>query len=154
MGQYFPVTSTVLTQTWAVRGHAKNRWSLDSIAVQNAQEVSKSLIYLDILSFVGSLSRWASQLMKLCLGTTPLNQTQFAQTILAERALIAFQVEVIEKIRVFKGSHWTSSFASLWGITSAKWIISDISEDLMAVQHQFEAEITSESLAYRGKPDE
>lgn len=62
-------------------------------------------IYLDSRSLVESLSRKASQQIKLNLRTTPLNQSKKDQATLGEVILIAFQAEHTVKESVLDAIH-------------------------------------------------
>lgn len=68
-------------QITAEKSQVMRRWSLVSVyCEQRQQEVESQIPQVARFCLVGSLLRWAIHMLNACLGTEPLNQTDFDQS--------------------------------------------------------------------------
>lgn len=82
-----------LVQTWEEKEQGKNKWSLVSPWPQSTQSGGISGLYLCYLARVVNLLSIASQQMKECLGTIPLNQIKKNHFTLGLGILKEFEVK-------------------------------------------------------------
>ena len=83
-----PRISNTFIHSSLVKEHPKNKWSLVSCSLQNAQLPSMAIPHAFNLSLVGNLFRIADQEIKACFGTLKVDHTNLSQVTFPFLSLI------------------------------------------------------------------